>query len=361
MNIVYILDTMQYGGAAKKISLIANELAQRNHKITIITDTSLPIGFELSDKIKVLPLIKNTNFKKNQISKFRHKLLQIRNLVSSCKPDIVVSVLPHVSFYTKISLIGKKIPIVFSDETSFARKDNKFIYFIRHYFYNFADRVVVLTENDVKLLGRNIPKKIAIHNPVKYPSYNYDFSNKKKTILAIGPLKEWYIKGFDLLFKAFSKIAHKYPDWNIAIAGDDREPYKTEVLNLAIKERISNQVRLLGFQKDIYDIMRSSSIYALSSRIEGFSLSLVEALSQGCSCIAFENHGVIQEVSCGGKGVVIIKDKDVDSFSAALEKLMNDETYRKELAQEGRKCITEYEINSIVDKWEITFKNIIRT
>ena len=283
---------------------------------------------------------------------------RVRSIVTKQRPNVIITVLPHVSFYVKVALIGKKTPIVFSDETSFARKDSRFVYFIRHHFYNVADAVVVLTENDVKLLGKNIPRKVAIHNPVVCPQYNGDYVSKDKIVLAIGPLKEWGIKGFDLLLKAFKSLANTFPEWKIAIAGDDKEPYKAKVVDLIKESELEGRVDILGYRSDIFDLMAKSSVYAMSSRIEGFSLALVEALSQGCACVAFSNHGVINEVSCGGKGVTIVDDGNVEAFSLALAQLMADERLRESMAEEGKACVKEYSLGTIVDKWESLLRRL---
>ncbi|MBR5747462.1 MAG: glycosyltransferase [Prevotella sp.] len=354
MRILYFIDTMQFGGAAKKTAMIANELSRKGHEVIIVTDINLDVGFALDESIRLLPLYEE-NKQGNRAMKMLRKLRRVRSLVKSNSPDIVVSVLPHVSFYVKIALTGMRVPVVFSDETSFARNDSMFVHFIRHRFYNVADAVVVLTENDIKLLGTNIPKKVAIHNPVACPDFNQDYAVKEKIILAIGALKEWDIKGFDLLFQAFQPLAESFPDWKIVIAGDAKEPYMTKVQAMINHLNLDGRVELLGYQSDIFSIMAKTSIYALSSRIEGFSLSLVEALSQGCACVAFENYGVINEVTCGGKGVLVVKDGDVNGFSNQLRLLMESLKERKRLAEDGKPVVSAYSMDKIVTQWEDLF------
>ncbi len=141
-------------------------------------------------------------------------------------------------------------------------------------------------------------------------------------------------------------------EWKIAIAGDDKEPYKAKVSDLIKESGLEGRVDLLGCRSDIFDLMAKSSVYAMSSRIEGFSLALVEAISQGCASVAFANHGVMNEVSCGGKGVRIVEDHNVEAFSQALAMLMADERLRKSVAEEGKACVKEYSLGAIVDKWE---------
>lgn len=359
MRILYFMDAMHYGGAAKKTTMIANELARRGHDVRFVTDTHYPIGFSLEDSIQIVQLYEEGSIRSNRLVKVLCKLKRVRRIVSTIKPEVVISVLPHVSFYVKIALLGKKMPIIFSDETSFARKDSRIFHFIRHRFYNLADAVVVLTENDVRLLGENIPQKVAIHNPVVCPVFNGDYASKKKTVLAIGPLEEWDIKGFDLLFKAFGPLVNDFPEWNLVIAGYSREPYKTKVVELIKESNLDTKVFLLGYRSDIFNVMAQASIYAMSSRVEGFSLSLVESISQGCACVAFAIHGVMEEVSCGGKGVLIVEDGDVVAFSDSLRQLMSDEDLRIRLANEGLTCVKEYSLNTIVDKWEALFGRLL--
>lgn len=351
MRILFFIDTIQSGGAAKKTSLIASELARRTHEIYVITDTEKQSIYEFDCRVKFVPLC-NSMFKSSRMLRLLGKMKMIRTIVRDLHPDLVITILPHVSFYVKVALIGLKVPIIFSDETSFARKDRLMISFIRRVFYNVADAVVILTENDKQILGKNIPKKVVINNPVVFPPYLGSLSDKKKEILAIGSSREWYIKGFDLLFKAFSPLVSKFPDWKLVIAGDASEPYYQEVLNMVKNEGIEDSVRFLGLRSDIFDVMDGASIYALSSRAEGFSLSLIEAMSQKCACVAFDNHGVINEVSCGGKGVVIVKDGEVNDFSSALDRLMSDCDFREELTIQSEECLNRYLLNNIVVQWE---------
>ena len=124
MKVLFILDAMHFGGAAKKITIIANELVKRGNEVFILTDTNRTIGFSISSKINIISLYNNSKRCKIHILDLLNKMRRIRKIVSKYTPNIVISVLPHVSFYTKLSLIGKRIPIIFSDETSFARKDS---------------------------------------------------------------------------------------------------------------------------------------------------------------------------------------------------------------------------------------------
>lgn len=357
MKVLYYINGLHFGGAARKLCLIANELANRGIQVTIATNTYTGIGFPLSDKIKVVGLYPEDAYTNGRLSRIWAVMSRARRFAKSESPDIIVTIIPHITLDVKIATIGLGIPTIFSDETSFARKDNRIDHLIRHWFYRFGDAITLLTHNDAKILGKKYPQKVVIHNPLVYSKFTGE-NTRENTILAIGPLMEWEIKGFDLLLQAFANLSSKYPDWKIQIAGKTDNKGLAKLQQEIIRLNLEGKVEFLDFCPQIDKIMQKASIYALSSRIEGFSLSLVEAISQGCACIAFDNYGVISEVTDGGKGTIIVKDGDLETYSDNLEKLVASELLRNKLVKEGESIIDKYKVESIVDQWESLFNKL---
>lgn len=357
MRILYYIDNMHFGGAARKLCMIANELSNRKVQVYIATNTHNGIGFTLNENVTVLDLYARDAYNKGRFSRLIDVMRRARKYAKQVKPDIIVTIIPHVTLDVKIATIGLGIPTVFSDETSFARKDNRIDHFVRHWFYRFGDAITILTHNDERILGGKYPQKVVISNPLVYEKFKGNV-NREKTILAIGPLQEWHLKGFDLLFKAFSQITKRDSEWRIKIAGKI-EPNSLSYLQKMIEKLgIEKDVEFLDFCPNIKEVMRKASIYALTSRIEGFSLSLVEAISQGCACIAFDSYGVISEVTDGGKGVIIIKDGDTDAYSKNLFRLMSDEQLREKIVEDGDSIIDKYKLENIVDQWVELFNTL---
>ena len=359
MKVLYYIDNMPFGGAARKLCLIANELINREIQVYIATNTHNGIGFPLSEKVAVLELYAKDAYSKGRFSRLWNVLKRSRQIAKDVRPDVIVTIIPHVTLDVKIATIGLGIPTIFSDETSFARKDNRIDHFIRHWFYRFGDAITLLTHNDAKILGGKYPQKVVIHNPLVYSKFTGE-NTRENTILAIGPLEEWEIKGFDLLLLAFANLSSKYPEWKIKIAGKIEDKGLAKLQQEIIRLNLEGKVEFLDFCPHIDEVMQKASIFALSSRIEGFSLSLVEAISQGCACIAFDNYGVISEVTDGGKGTIIIKDGDIGAYSEELEKLVVSEQLRNKLVREGESIIDKYKIESIVDQWESLFNKLKR-
>ena len=360
MKIVLVIDQMVGGGAAKKLTLIANELSRKGHVVTVATNIYKPIVYELGKSVKLISIYSESAYRKSHFSRLYLTAKMLRRLISELCPDIVVSFLPHVSFMTKMALLGKGVPIVFSDETSYARKDSLLGKYLRHHFYKYADAIVVLTENDCRLLGKKFPKIVAIHNPVeqKKPLLVPIFERKKR-ITVIGQTTRWEIKGLDIAVEAWSAVAKDFPDWKLSVVGEQEPESERYLLGLA-DESVRDQIEFLGFQQDIMKVMTQTQVFLLTSRFEGFSLSLVEALMAGVPCIAFSEYGVVDEVSLGGKGTIIIPDNEIGKLTAALKDLLIDGSKRESLSKEGVIVAAEYAPEIIVNQWEKLFLSIIK-
>lgn len=359
MKVLFYIQTMSGGGAARLLSLIANELVKRGYEVIIANNLHVKIAYQLSDRIKLLPLYREDSYNKSRISRFLSQLSIAREIAKEQRPDVIISMLPPVSFYTYLATLGLHIPIIFCDVTSYARKDSPFVHFVRYHFYKLADAVTVQTENDRKILGKRIPRKVVINNPLSFPSFQAEIQ-RRKTILSIGHTSEWQIKGMDILIRSFARIAKSHPEWDVEIAGGTT-PESLGYLNRLIAQNgVEGRIKFIGFQDRIELKMREVSIFALPSRVEGFSLALTEALSQGCSAVAFKINGVITDVTGNGHGTLLAEDYDERQFADNLDKLMSSEELRKKLASDGREFVKKYDITTIGSQWEALIRRITK-
>ena len=135
------------------------------------------------------------------------------------------------------------------------------------------------------------------------------------------------------------------------IAGDGKAETVSFIQKL-IKERgLNDRVILLGQVENMQEKLSQTSIFALSSRAEGFPMVLMEAMSQGCACVAFEVGGATSEMITNNEDGIIIKDLDTKSFTNALSLLMKSSELRDKLSANALKSIQRFSPESFMESW----------
>ena len=98
------------------------------------------------------------------------------------------------------------------------------------------------------------------------------------------------IKGVGNLLHAWQKVEHKFPDWDVVIAGPDIGGYLGEMQALSDKLQLKRIVfRGSLFGDDKLKAYRDASLYVLPSHSENFGLTVAEALAAGTPAIV--THG----------------------------------------------------------------------
>ena len=217
-------------------------------------------------------------------------------------------------------------------------------------FFGFLEKALAYTELTMK-----DPKNVhVLPNPLTFAPLN-EVPNKEKTILAVGRLNSWHVKGFDLLINAWHKIAPKYPDWKLIIIGYGTDINRKYIKSLA-KDINSNQFEILDFDKNIVEYYRKAAIFVLSSRYEGFGMALVEAMSQGCACIACDYKGRQKEIITNMENGLIAEVNDSNSICHILDNLLSDSDLQHLLQNGAIQRAKDFELLSIMNRWNIILK-----
>ncbi|WP_050636070.1 glycosyltransferase family 4 protein [Candidatus Stoquefichus sp. SB1] len=144
-------------------------------------------------------------------------------------------------------------------------------------------------------------------------------------ILSVGELNK--NKNHEIVIKAIAKLGYSNIKYLIAGQGDlDRY-----LIELANHLGIGDKVNLLGFRKDIPELLNSSDLYILPSLREGLNVSLLEAMASGLPCIGSKIRGNVDL-----KDVDLFKVKDeenlvskINSVYQGRERISNNSELKK--------------------------------
>jgi glycosyltransferase involved in cell wall biosynthesis len=364
MTILIASPTLNHGGAERVASLWANGFAERGHDVYFVANIEKEEVYSLGKDIHLLPL---TNVKGNKTLRYFDAVKQLRGYYKKYRPDVIIGVMYACSLLAKLSVLGIGIPVINTEHNSFERpklKPMSWIDKISKYYVNYIyDAVTVLTEADYRIIKNRFKRVYVLPNPSFLKPLEI-VPAKQKVLLAAGRLDAWHVKGFDVLIKAFGLLIQneelKIKDlgWRLQIAGTGSEESLRFLKQLCKENGVEDTVDFLGFKTDIEDLYRQSEIFVLSSRYEGFGMVLVEAMSQGCACVACDYKGRQREITQNNEQGICCEPDDVDALANALKKMITDEGYRRSAQENAIIRSRSFTLDKITDRWFDIFEQL---
>ena len=105
--------------------------------------------------------------------------------------------------------------------------------------------------------------------------------------------------------------------------------------------------------------MQTHSIFALSSRFEGFPLILCEAMSKGMAPVAFDCPTGPAEMIRDGENGLIVPLGDVDAFAAALIRMIEDDDLRHRCGPGALETGKGFKMDAIGPLWDELFSELL--
>lgn len=361
MKIFLVLPRLCFGGAERVGVMLANGLSNRGHQVFVLSNLYAPQTYPINDKVVLHNLFTSSN--PNKILKWFDAIKQIKKHIKEEQPDVIIGIMWMSSLLARLASIGTNIPIISTVHDSFEHPDSAKMSWLER-FHKFQlnklyDYITVLTLADKKAIGKRLKNVYVFPNPLVLEPIQ-KFPNKEKIILAAGRLEDWHTKGFDVLIKAWGRIAKKYKGWTLQIAGVGTDEQRLFLQDMASNNHIEpSQFQLLGFRADIEELYRKSEIFVLSSRYEGFGLVLIEAMSQGCACLSTDYKGRQSEIILNEREGITCRPESVDELAAGLERLLSDDCLRKDIQANAIEGSKRFGVEVIVAKWDVFIRNIV--
>lgn len=362
MHILCFLPDFGGGGAQRTIVNLANAFADFGERVglcSVRTDGAARAW--VSDKVEIIDL---------GCRRARQSLWRLRKVIRERSPDIVFASMidANILAFAAREVSGRRPKLVLRETNShLARGDlGKLRRMLVGMAYRRADSVVALSQGvgaEIAMLYRLNPSRMrTIGNPVNVadiaarvaavrllPSY---VPCSGPVILAIGRLT-WQ-KGFDRLIRMFAQLP--LPDARLVILGEGED--RDSLLDLAAQCGVGSRVVLPGFVQDTERWLAHADVFALPSRWEGFGHVIVEAMAAGLPVVAYDcPHGPRDIIGNEENGILVAPDDD-SQFSAALQRLLTDETERQRFAKAGMRTAESFARDRIAASYLDLFRNL---
>lgn len=364
LRIMLFIHSLRGGGAERvAVDLCARWIAN-GHDVLLVTQTDdAEDAYELNKQVQRICL--NTAGFKGIMANLR-RLFILRREIRRHRPDIVIGFMTTSSILAVLAGTGIRGCHVIATEHTHppSQKLSGLWQKLRRYTYPRASRVIALTRGTQAWLEKNVPGSTVavIPNAVHWPLENKEpviecvKTPGRKLLLGVGRLH--HDKGFDLLIKAFASIAHLHPEWDLIILGegDKREALQKQLDEAGMGHRIS----MPGRAGNMRAWAKSADIYVLSSRTEGLSNSLLEAMACGVPSVAFDcDTGPREIIRPDLDGVLVQPAEDEEALAAHLSALMFDQVKQVELGKRGIDVRDRFSMRRISGLWQEVFNDVL--
>ena len=342
IKIRFLINTLNYGGAEKCLIDLLNNFNDQQYEVCLMVVNGGAFSSEVSTHVQYKELV-SSKIKNKKIYKLLTKIVYkmpatlFKILFLRKRYDIECAYMQ--GFATRaISKLTKRKGV---KTYTFVHTDlSKTNFIVRYYpskekclkeYGKFSkvcfvsqtakigfEKAVGLLDN-ASIVHNVIDKKRIIQ--ASEEECSWEFSTNGLKLITVGRLIE--AKNYTSLLRICAQLEKEF-DFELFIVGDGEERKKLEDL---IKEDSIKSVKLLGFARNPYPLLRKADLFVCSSIREGYSTAVVEALTLGLPVITTDVSGM-DEILDNGKYGMIVANNEVDLYNGLKLILGNQEVFK---------------------------------
>jgi mannosyltransferase len=171
-------------------------------------------------------------------------------------------------------------------------------------------------------------------------------------------------KGSDVFVDAMCALLPRYPDFTAVIVGavvPEQQGFANDLKKRIEAASLQSRIVITG-ELEIEQVQRwyqRLTIYAFTSRNEGFGLTLIEAMSTGAALVA-SRAGAAEFVVEDGVTGVLTPPGDVDALVAALEPLMRDPESATAMGERARaRVLDQFSLDAEANAIAAVYKKLV--
>lgn len=340
MKILQLVTKRQYRGAEVFAANLSSELIEFGHEIIFAG-----LYRHDSDVLEV-DGARNMDLCSKKSGKFHFMLVKdLAQLIRSERPDVVqCNGSDTLKYMVAASFFAPKTPITYRNISTISEWiGNPLKLYIYKTLIKRIDHVTSVGSESIQdlittlnypkeqtsVIRRGIPIKEIKPLQTSYRLRNeLKLNDSDKIVMHIGNFSPE--KNHEFLLEIFSRIKKENPEIKLVCVGDG-VTFQT-IKQQINKQNLQDSVFLLGFRKDIPELLAQADCFVLASKIEGVPGVILEAASQRVPSVA-TNVGGVPEVLVNGETGFIIDDFNKNEFEERLISLVTNSDLNKKMGQ----------------------------
>lgn len=359
--LMYVNSMNALGGIERVIANLSERFAQY-YDVTILVKDSPISAYPLANNIKMdsidteIKMDMNSRIKRitNVFFNIFRSIRALRKYLNDNSYDVIYTATPSnvLELYYADKSIRKKI--VASEHASYYAYNSVYKK-IKEWLYPHLQAISVPTTMDTEIYKKLGYKVSYIPHITTYSSVHKNSLNSKR-IINVGRLTS--DKQQDMLLDIWKSVNEKIPDcdWKLQIigSGEEEQNIRNKVNNLKL-----TNVELIGHTPKISEYYKDASLFVFTSKMEGFGMVLLEAMSYGVPCISFDCPSGPRDIVTNEKNGYLIDCYKEDLFSDMICKyILAPIEEKRKLSNGALETVQNWNNEAIMDKWVELFDKV---
>lgn len=347
MKILFYINTIRGGGAARVMTNLSNKMADLNHDVVLVITFASDTDYFVSESVKRVVLCETGKMPGNIITRNINLIKQLQTSINSEKPDVAISFMGEPNFRLLMCRTPgvKKIISIRNDPYKEYRGVRGMI---NRLLFHRADGIVCQTNDAVKWLPNNLQRKCRVIMNQVNPQFFEVQHISSDYYVATGRLNEQ--KNYKMLIDAFDSFRKRHPQRKLRIYGEG--PLLKELKARVDILEASDNIYFMGITDKMPEVLSHAKAFVLSSLYEGMPNGLLEAMAVGLPCIS-------TDCPCGGPRTIIddryngvlVPVNDMQRLEEALEMVENDNSFASSISIRAKERAHLFLPDVVVNDW----------
>jgi glycosyltransferase involved in cell wall biosynthesis len=163
-------------------------------------------------------------------------------------------------------------------------------------------------------------------------------------------------KNHMFLLENWTKIQASCPKSFLLLIGEGEN---RSIIEKYISENNLNNIKILGYRRDVDKILKITDIVSLLSKREGLPKSIMEAMAVSIPCIVTNTRGLRDLIQNNVNGYVV-NHEDHNQLVNGFVKLICNEELRIKMGSKAFQFIQEYSLQNVVNEYKEIYKVFLK-